>query len=288
MCRNRWLLICWFLLLPLWAAAQTADLQRLERADAKLAPTNAGPTAEEGREALAAVLARAEFGTVRTTKMAPWMPKWLTKFFRDTRTAMKKAGGKVSSGWKRMTGAISRFFQRIFGKWNPGGGERTNSGMRYTIHVLVILVVLLLIGFMVSRLLIYWQHPDREKRRSGGKAPEESPRGKVYVTPWEQAINEAQACWNDGNQREALRLVMRASLLLLDQRGVLRFDETRANGEVLRELRRLGRGDMHGEMRVIVRAFDRGWYGFLDISHDEFTTVVDTSNKLRTLVTEDR
>ena len=93
--------------------------------------------------------------------------------------------------------------------------------------------------------------------------------------------------WQQGEQRKALRTLYWACLVLLDSRGVLRFDEGRANGEVLRELRRQGLTGVHERFRPIIRCFDRSWYGFLDVSQEEFNQVLEHTRHFRGTVVKE-
>jgi len=242
------------------------------------------PSGEQAGAMLSGVLARGEFSTVKPSKLTFHKPKWLTDMLAALRRGMRSFGRFLGKIWSW----FGRLFSRLFGKWhyNPARITSMGKGIRYTLITIAVLGVLLLFGFLLNRLLVYWQLPDRRNRRLTGEG-EADPGERGYITPWDQALAGAEACWARGEQREALRIVLRACLALLDGRGVLRYDESRANGEVLRELRRLGRGELHGPMRVIVRSFDRGWYGFLAITGDEFANVLDTSRQLRTAITED-
>ena len=104
------------------------------------------------------------------------------------------------------------------------------------------------------------------------------------LLPWEVALQRAEEQWRRGETREALRGVLRACLMLLDSRGVLRYDESRANGEVLRTLRAQGLSEAHAALTPVVRGFDRGWYGFLEISGEEFARMVEESRRLHGLI----
>jgi hypothetical protein len=243
-----------------------------------------GPSGAQAGAALGGVLARGEFSVVKPSKSTFHTPLWLRRFFSWIRAGWGRFTGWLSRVWSK----IAEFLQRLFSRWNyaPGRVNSMGKGLRTVLIAAAVLAALLLFGFLLNRLLVYWQLSDRRNpRRTAGEEAEASERR--YTTPWEQAMSSAEACWSRGEQREALRIVLRACLALLDGRGVLRYDESRANGEVLRELRRLGRSELHGPMRVIVRAFDRGWYGFLTITGDEFSTVLDTSRQLRTSIMEE-
>jgi|GEM_PF-1966002 len=247
-----------------------------------------GPSGARAGAALSGVLARGEFSTNKPGKLTFHSPSWLTKMLAALKRGLLSAIRSIVGFLGRIFRWFGRLFGRWFGKWhyNPTRVTSMGKGLRYMLITLAVLGVLLLFGFLLNRLLLYWQLPERRNRRLAGEEKAE-PGERVFSTPWDQALAGAEVCWARGEQREALRIVLRSCLALLDGRGVLRYDESRANGEVLRELLRLGRGELHGPMRVIVRCFDRGWYGFLAITGDEFANVLATSRQLRTAVTED-
>ncbi|MHB0939821.1 MAG: hypothetical protein ACYDCO_21375 [Armatimonadota bacterium] len=245
----------------------------------------AGPSGAAAGSALREVLARGEFSSVTDKEFRMKVPEWLKAIGRG----MKNAWLAFVRAWNRFWGWFGRLFGKLFKNWDykPPNFAKLGPGVRTALIVVGVLAVLLLLGFLVNRLLVYWQVTDRRETRRLSEGDQEVTRDRPYTTPWDQAMAAAEACWARGDQREALRIVLRACLALLDGRGVLRYDESRANGEVLRELRRLGRVELHGPMRTIVRAFDRGWYGFLTLTGDEFTTVLDTSRQLRTTIMEE-
>lgn len=245
----------------------------------------AGPSGAQAGTALRDVLARGEFSTINAKEFKLHTPKWLKAIGRS----IQKAWQAFARGWNKFWRWVGKLLNRLFGKWKPRQAQfpKIGPGVRYALIIVGVLAVLLLLGLLVNRLLVYWQVTDRRETRRTADGDEETARNRPYATPWDQAMSAAEAAWARGDQRDALRIVLRASLALLDGRGVLRYDESRANGEVLRELRRLGRAELHSPMRVIVRAFDRGWYGFLTLTGDEFTTVLDTSRQLRTTIMEE-
>lgn len=264
--------------------AQARSQVQALRQVAGLAPP-AGPSRAQAGTALRGVLARGEFSTVDPGKFQLHTPEWLKAIGRS----IKKAAQAFARGWNKFWARVGKFFGKWFRNWNykPVKLPRIGHGVRNVLIVVGVLAVLLLLGLLVNRLLVYWQVTDRRETRGTRDGDAETARNRPYITPWDQAMSAAEAAWASGEQRDALRIVLRACLALLDGRGVLRYDESRANGEVLRELRRLGRAELHGPMRVIVRAFDRGWYGFLTLTGDEFTTVLDTSRQLRTTIMEE-
>ncbi|MBI4673330.1 MAG: DUF4129 domain-containing protein [Chloroflexi bacterium] len=86
-------------------------------------------------------------------------------------------------------------------------------------------------------------------------------------TPGE-AFNNAQQFINQGDYRSAVRQLYLATLLLLDQRGKLKYDPTLTNREYLHQTYTDPRTT--AALTPIVETFDRTWYGFEPITPQEF------------------
>lgn len=83
-----------------------------------------------------------------------------------------------------------------------------------------------------------------------------------------EAFTNAQQFVNQGDYRSAVRQLYLATLLLLDQRGKLKYDPTLTNREYLRQTTNDPRAA--AALAPIVEAFDRTWYGFEPITRQEF------------------
>ncbi len=75
----------------------------------------------------------------------------------------------------------------------------------------------------------------------------------------DEAFASAEAMASQGDYRLALRYLYLSTLLLLDKRGMINYDRTRTNREVLLNLR--DRPQLEAVLREIVQIFDRSWYG---------------------------
>ena len=69
-----------------------------------------------------------------------------------------------------------------------------------------------------------------------------------------------------GDYRAAIRYLYLASLLLLDERGVIRFSPSLTNTEHLRQI--TDQPQARGLLEHIVTIFDRVWYGFAPVDDD--------------------
>lgn len=77
------------------------------------------------------------------------------------------------------------------------------------------------------------------------------------------AQDRAEDAMTSGDYRAAIRYLYLASLLLLDERGVIRFDPSLTNTEHLRQI--TGQTPVRGLLENIVTIFDRVWYGFAPV-----------------------
>ena len=82
------------------------------------------------------------------------------------------------------------------------------------------------------------------------------------------ALVQAQRLAKQGDYRTAVRQLYLATLLLLDERGLLRYDRTLTNREYLH----LVQNDLRvrSALEPIVDTFDRTWYGLESVAPEEF------------------
>lgn len=79
----------------------------------------------------------------------------------------------------------------------------------------------------------------------------------------QRALEQAAA----GNYRDAIRYLYLTTLILLDERGLLRFDHSLTNREYLQ---RLGPSRLTALLTPIVDTFDRTWYGHTLPTREEY------------------
>ncbi len=82
------------------------------------------------------------------------------------------------------------------------------------------------------------------------------------------ALEQAQQLAAQSDYRSAVRFLYLAAVLALDERGLLRFDRSLTNREVLWQASTDER--LRGELAPVVQVFDRVWYGFLPITADQY------------------
>ena len=92
----------------------------------------------------------------------------------------------------------------------------------------------------------------------------------------ETAFRKAQTLSSQQDYRSAVRYLYLSSLLMMEERGILRYDRSRTNREYLRSVS--GHPNLAKPLRSVVDVFDRVWYGFekLDEStYKEYVTEVE-------------
>lgn len=97
----------------------------------------------------------------------------------------------------------------------------------------------------------------------------------------DSAFQQAQQLSEQGNNRLAVRYLYLSSLLLLEERGLLRYDRSRTNREYLRSL--AGQPELVKNLQAVVETFDRVWYGYQSLETDDFQRYQAEVVKLRRL-----
>jgi hypothetical protein len=97
-------------------------------------------------------------------------------------------------------------------------------------------------------------------------------------TPGE-AFDKAQRFVNAGDYRNAVRQLYLATLLILDQRGKIKYDPTLTNRQVLQQAS--NDPGTTTALEPIVETFDRVWYGFEPLTRGEFDVYRERVEKVR-------
>src|SRR5258706_8166645 len=99
------------------------------------------------------------------------------------------------------------------------------------------------------------------------------------LLPAETALQKAKEISRSGDYRTAVRYLYLSSLLLLDERGLLRFDRSKTNREYLRSVSAFP--NLSAPLREVIDVFDRVWYGFQPLDQDDFQHYVEKVDQLR-------
>ncbi len=92
------------------------------------------------------------------------------------------------------------------------------------------------------------------------------------------ALESAATSEESQDYRNAIRYLYLSSLLLLDERGLLRYDRTLTNREHLRQIN--NKPQLVEALRPVVDTFDRVWYGFAPVDDVLYQTFRDDVEQL--------
>jgi hypothetical protein len=84
----------------------------------------------------------------------------------------------------------------------------------------------------------------------------------------EAAFEKAQSLSRSGDYRSAVRYLYLSALLIMDERGVLRYDRSKTNREYLRSVS--GSPDLSEPLEEVIDVFDNVWYGYHALEEDSF------------------
>jgi Domain of unknown function (DUF4129) len=93
------------------------------------------------------------------------------------------------------------------------------------------------------------------------------------------AFKRAETLSMQGDYRNAIRYLYLSSLLVLDEKGVMRYDRSRTNREYLRSVS--SRPELANPLRDVIEVFDRAWYGFEAIDENTYKSYVEHVEELR-------
>jgi hypothetical protein len=93
------------------------------------------------------------------------------------------------------------------------------------------------------------------------------------------AFARAQTLSNSGDHRSAVRYLYLSALLLLDERGLLRYDRTLTNREYLQTVAHLP--EVAATLREVVDVFDNVWYGYHTLDAAAFEQYAARVGRLR-------
>lgn len=82
------------------------------------------------------------------------------------------------------------------------------------------------------------------------------------------ALQRAQQFSGEGDYRTAVRYLYLSALLLLEERGLLRYNRSLTNREYLRSL--ASQPELATVLRDVIEVFDRVWYGFHALGPTEY------------------
>ena len=103
--------------------------------------------------------------------------------------------------------------------------------------------------------------------------------GDLSLISADQALEQAHTDSKKGDYRSAVRYLYISSLLLLEERELLRYDRTKTNQEYLRSI--AGRPELADVLREVIDVFDRVWYGFQTLDESGYSHYASRVRQLR-------
>jgi len=161
-----------------------------------------------------------------------------------------------------------------FAKWLDGIlGNRTITlpGVGLSPLAVIATLVLVLVLVYVFRSL-FADLINEAKLNGGGEGGDELLTSDV-------AFERAQTLSQGGDYRSAVRFLYLSSLLLLDERGLLRYDRSRTNHEYLRSVS--GSPELSEPLQEVIEVFDNVWYGYHELDEDSFKHYSDRVEELK-------
>jgi len=192
-------------------------------------------------EPLKSILARPEFqwGEVQTVKAPNWLQKILDGFFD----------------------LLDRFIYAI-------------QNTVYYGRIPMMIIAALLFAFS---LFYVYRSLSRSLVRNAELAVEGSEDDAILTS--KGALQRAQTLSTQGDYRNAMRYLYLSSLLILDERGLLRYDRSRTNREYLRSVS--SKPELATPLRDVIDVFDRVWYGYESVDEQTYQSYVEHVDELR-------
>ncbi|MCP4415649.1 MAG: DUF4129 domain-containing protein [Chloroflexi bacterium] len=180
--------------------------------------------------ALAAILSQSQFN------YTPEEPNFLQKLWQDIRQR------------------VEDFLLQLFPE---------NSNLRLPLNNLILIIAALLLGIALAYAL---RGLIADFTADAALTAEDELNGEPLTA--DLALKRAQELSGEGDYRTAVRYLYLSSLLLLEERGLLRYDRSLTNYEYLRSVAH--RPELAAILRDVIDVFDRVWYGFQLLEANEY------------------
>ena len=131
--------------------------------------------------------------------------------------------------------------------------------LSYVLTVVGMLVMLGVMAYLLSGLFVDFA--------AQAEFDPEKEAGDEILTA-DLALKQAQTLSSQGDYRTAVRYLYLSSLLLLDERGLLRYDRARTNYEYLRSIAHLPH--LAAILQDVIEIFDRVWYGYQKLDETSY------------------
>ncbi|MFN8412949.1 MAG: DUF4129 domain-containing protein [Anaerolineales bacterium] len=166
---------------------------------------------------------------------------------------------------QKILDALNRLLNRIFGN-NP-----ISANISTTTFSIIAAIILAIVLIFVFRTLFkdFIKEAQLSSEEGEGNEPLTS----------EAAFDKAQTLSRGGDYRSAVRYLYLSSLLLMDERGVLRYDRSKTNREYLRSVS--NSPDLAKPLGEVIEVFDNVWYGYHTVEEETFKHYRDRVEELK-------
>jgi hypothetical protein len=159
-------------------------------------------------------------------------------------------------------GMLQRFFNwldRLLGEGRNDGTIEVKGPPTSVLSIVVSIILVAVIGYVLWGLFNDLAAEARLQAEAG-QADE--------VLTSQSAFARAQNLSRGGDFRSAVRYLYLSSLLLLDERGLLRYDRSKTNREYLRSIS--GSPELSEPLQEVIDVFDNVWYGYHALDEESF------------------
>jgi len=174
--------------------------------------------------------------------------------------------GLIQRLWQRIIDTLLDILFRIFPRSAGGLGPLVRLVLTIAGFIALIAVLVFTLRSFLADIVA-----DADSTKTGD--------GSLALISADQALERAHADSKSGNYRSAVRYLYISSLLLLEERGLLRYDRTQTNQEYLHSV--ADRPELATVLRDVVDVFDRVWYGFQSLDEQAFSHYAGRVEELR-------
>lgn len=161
----------------------------------------------------------------------------------------------------RIVRAILNLLSRFWPESVPDGPVSLNvEWLSYVITTLSVVALLIILIYLSRNIMAEFAGQAQLDLDHGN--------GDELLTA-DSALERARTLSSSGDYRTAVRYLYLSSLLLLDERGLLRYDRSRTNREYLRNVAHLPQ--LAAILREVIEIFDRVWYGFQELDETTYS-----------------
>lgn len=188
----------------------------------------------------------------------------------------RRFNNPLTQWWDRFVRWLRDFFRQFERNGSPSQGMLATGQLAGW-------VVLIVAGVAIALLLGYWLQGllgnfIAERRLHSADDEDGLPHSAAA------ARQEAQQYAQAGNYREAVRRMYLAAMLALDENGLIRYDRTLTNREVLVQTEATTAVQAH--LRPVVETFDDVWYGIHEPDQQIYQGYVAEIDQLEAMVKE--